>query len=689
MTVTVQSATQRPLSELDGALPPAVHVHGPGAAVDRGALREVAAAAEPPGLRFDRGQLPDTPWRFIWHVARGRYRWGLSLLALGEALHSACGILLPLALSRIISAVTASHVDKQAVLTQVWPPVLAFGALCAGELVFGRLNSAVQLRLAPRQRQYVGRALFDYLHGHSHRFFSESFAGALAHRVSEVSHGVNQVLWAALTEFLPIAIVISVANCLLFGASYWLGLFTGLWSLAFITISILLARRTQPLAHAASSARTHTVGLVVDSVSNHAAVRLFARRAHERALLERTYASELVTVLSSNLAMERVRLFQFAASAVLKGGTVAAAVLLWSRGAIEVGQFVMAVSLSLLIIAEVRNLSRRFLELFESLGNVGSGVRAILRPHELVDGPAATERRIARGAIEFDSVGFEYADGAQVFRGLSVSIPGGQRLGLVGLSGSGKSTFVSLLLRLYDPQSGSIRIDGHDLRAFTQESLRRQVGLIPQDPALFHRTLYDNIRYGDSAATDSEVVLAARRANADEFIMSIPGQYDAEVGERGVKLSGGQRQRIAIARVILKDAPVLILDEATSSLDSITEHAIQSALDEAMRNKTVIVVAHRLSTIAHLDRILVFSHGRVVEDGSHDELLGRRGAYHRLWSRQAGGVLADQNDVVGADDVRRSAELAAGERSLDDSESRPPRDADEPNANGAHAPLMT
>jgi ATP-binding cassette, subfamily B, bacterial len=350
-------------------------------------------------------------------------------------------------------------------------------------------------------------------------------------------------------------------------------------------------------------------------------------------------------------------MFQFAASALLKAGTVAVAVAVWSRGALTVGQFVMAVSLSLLIIAEVRNLSRRFLELFEALGNVGSGVRAILKPHELVDRADALGHPIARGAIEFLGVDFKYADGAQVFQQFSLRIPAGQRIGLVGFSGSGKSTFVNLLLRLYDPQTGSIQIDGLDVRSFTQDSLHAQLGLIPQDPTLFHRSLRENIRYGRNDATDAEVEAAAVRAHADEFIRAVPGGYDAEVGERGVKLSGGQRQRVAIARVILKNAPVLILDEATSSLDSITERAIQEALDAAMTDKTVIVIAHRLSTIAHLDRILVFSEGRVVEDGTHAELLEHGGAYHELWTHQSDGLLPETSERAQAG-ARQSSESA-------------------------------
>jgi ATP-binding cassette, subfamily B, bacterial len=578
-------------------------------------------------------ELPLGTLQFIGRVVRGRFRLWLLAMLVSEGLHALAGALLPQALSRIIGRVTGGAAGAG----QVAVPVLVFVVLCVAELLFGRIGSAVQLRLAPRQRQYVARGLFRYLHRHSHRFLTENFAGALAHRISETSHGVNQVLFATVTEFWPMAIVISVGNVLLLRASPWLGAFTALWSLAFISASLWLARRTQPLSSAASRARSRTAGAVVDSVTNHATVRLFASLEHERQRLADAQSRELETVLRANLAMEQVRLFQFSASALLKAGTVVLAVWLWQRGLINVGDFVMAVSLSLLIIAEVRNLSRRFLELFEALGNVAEGVGSIFKPHELPDHDNAAERELTRGAIEFDNVDFRYAEGANVFSRLSLSIPAGQRVGLVGLSGSGKSTFVSLLLRLYDPQGGTIRIDGHDLHSMTQDSLHRQVGLIPQDPTLFHRSLRENIRYGRMGASDADVEQAARRAHAHEFIQELPEGYDALVGERGVKLSGGQRQRIAIARVMLKDAPLLVLDEATASLDSLTEQAIQSALDEAMQGKTVVVIAHRLSTIAHLDRILVFSRGQVVEDGDHASLLRKGGAYAALWSAQAAG----------------------------------------------------
>jgi ATP-binding cassette subfamily B protein len=593
-------------------------------------------------------QFASSPLRFILHIATGAFRrWILLALTL-ETANAACGILLPYALGRIITRVTSRQGDPASVLGELAWPLALFAALCLGELAAGRLAGITWWHLAPRQRQQVARALFGYVQRHSHRFLTEHFAGSLGHRIGEVSQGVNHVLSAAVSEFWPIGITIVVANALLLTASPWLALFTGAWSITFIAVSLLIARRVQPLAHAAASARSQTAGQIIDTVSNHATVRLFAGLGQELGRLDRRYGEELGTVMRANRAMERIRFFQFGAAALLKAGMVGLAVVLWSRGLIDVGSFVMAISLALLVIAEVRNLSRRFLDLFEHLGNVGSGIATLLGPHELSDDPRARPLVAARGHVAFTRVRFTYPGGSEVFGDLSLDIPAGQRVGLVGFSGSGKSTFVNLLLRLYDPQGGTIRIDGHELRALAQDSLRRQVGLIPQDPTLFHRSLRENIRYGRPDASDAEVEAAAARAHADTFIRAMPGGYDAQVGERGVKLSGGQRQRIALARVILKDAPVLVLDEATASLDSLTERAIQEALDEVMVGKTVIVIAHRLSTIAHLDRILVFAQGEVIEDGTHDALLARGGAYHALWTRQADGALPEEAGAAAA-----------------------------------------
>ncbi len=609
----------------------------------------------------DAPALPATPLRFILYFVR-RYRgWYLAMLLL-ETLTATCGILVPHAVASIVRIVTGAQGALGSWAAAIQGPLLLFVAFSIGEVLFGRAAGAIQIRLGPRQRQNVTRSVYHYLQHHSHRYLSSNFAGALAHRISETSMGVTQVLWSMITEFWPIGIVLLASTALLFQAHATLGWFALGWTVLFIGASYLMARRCQPHALRAAAARSETTGTVVDSVTNLVSARLFARLGFERQHLEEDLDKELKAVRLSNGYAEKMRWFQFSAAAALKIGLLLFSLRLLERGAIGVGEFVMAVSLSLLIINEARNLSRRFLEFFEYLGNVSNGVHTIVRAHELVDAPDARPARLPSGAIAFEHVDFAYVDGAPVFRDLTVAIPGGQRVGLVGASGSGKSSFVALVLRLHDPQGGRIRIDGHDIRALTQDSLHEQISLIPQDPTLFHRNLRENIRYGRVEATDAEVEEAARMAHAHEFIGRIPQGYDSMVGERGVKLSGGQRQRIAIARAILKNAPILILDEATSALDSITERAIQQTLDGVMHGKTVIVVAHRLSTVAHLDRILVFDAGRIVEDGTHAQLLARRGAYWRLWQRQtADGSLpsSDGGDGLAARAEPPPAALAA------------------------------
>ncbi|WP_287812560.1 ATP-binding cassette domain-containing protein, partial [Pseudomonas sp.] len=343
---------------------------------------------------------------------------------------------------------------------------------------------------------------------------------------------------------------------------------------------------------------------------------------------------EMKAAYRAFIYMEKIRWLLTGLSVVLKLGMVLLALYLWQAQRVDVAGFVMATSLSLLIVNDVANLARRLLDFFEAAGNISNGVRTLTRPHEVTDRAQAQPLEVKRGQIEFRQVTFGYGVGQPIFQGFDLTIPAGQRVGLVGSSGSGKSTLLSLLLRLYDVQGGTVLIDGQDVRQVTQHSLHAQIGLIPQEPGLFHRTIRENIHYGRLDASHEELHAAIHRAGAEGFIGQMEHGYDSLVGERGVKLSGGQRQRIAIARVILKGAPILVMDEATSSLDSITERFIQDKLDEIMDDKTVLVVAHRLSTVAHLDRILVMDQGRLVEDGSHDELLRRRGHYFRLWSRQ-------------------------------------------------------
>ncbi|MBD2443892.1 ABC transporter ATP-binding protein [Dolichospermum sp. FACHB-1091] len=584
-------------------------------------------------------ELPDTPFLFICYFVN-QFRWWYVLMVLLEIAHATCGIMLPYAIGEMIRSVTRhSTGDSKLIFDILRQPLILFTSLSIGEVVFGRSAGLLQTILHPIHRQHIVRSLYAYLQQHSHRYLSSSFAGALAHRIAETSLGVTQTMQMMITEFMPVIIVYIVSTILLYRAYPPLAAVVGIWAVLFISISFWLATRCRIYSRKAAAARSETTGIIVDSVTNLTSSRLFARLGFERRYLNDQLKRELREVRKSNWYSERIRWFQFISAAILKIGTLYYSLSLWSQGKIAAADFVVATSLSLLIISEARNLSKRFLEFFEHIGNVANGVHTIIQPHEIIDRDNAINHAITKGSIEFRQVYFSYSSEKTVFTNLSVTIQPGERVGLVGFSGSGKSTFVNLILRLFDPQSGQILIDGVDIKDMTQEALHSQISLIPQDPSLFHRTLLENILYGRLEASQAELIEAARKAYADDFIAQMKEGYDSLVGERGVKLSGGQRQRIAIARVILKNAPILILDEATSSLDSITEKAIQDTLDSAMNGKTVIVVAHRLSTIAHLDRILVFDRGRIIEDGTHSNLLAKGGAYHRLWQMQAGGFL--------------------------------------------------
>jgi ATP-binding cassette subfamily B protein len=588
----------------------------------------------------DAPPLPAGTARFILYRLAEVRGWMVLMLIL-EAGQAASGILVPYAIKQIMDGV-AQGLEPGSVLDALRAPLLLFAALNLAEILFSRASGAVLVIVGPRLRQRTAAALYAYLQHHSARYFSEHFAGALAHRISETAMSVNHTVWAILFDFWPIAITFGVSIALLFRAHPGLGGFVAGWGLVFVGLSYWLATRAQPYAQAHAATRSQVNGKIVDSVTNILSAKLFARLKHERDYLDGYLETEVRTGRRAFWYMERVRWFQFIAAAALKVGTVVYALLLWDRGLIGAGDFAMSASLALLIISDARNLSRRFLEFFEYLGNIANGIETIIRPHEIVDAPDARPLRVTAGRIEFRDVRFGYDPEQPVFDGLNVTIEPGQRVGLVGFSGSGKSSFVGLILRYYEPQAGRILIDGQDIAAATQDSLHEQVSLIPQDPSLFHRTLAENIRYGRPDADEADIAHAAKLAHADGFVRTMKDGYDSLVGERGVKLSGGQRQRIAIARVMLKDAPILILDEATSSLDSVTEKAIQENLDRAMGRKTVIAIAHRLSTIAHLDRILVFDQGRIVEDGNHESLLERQGFYYRMWTMQAGGFLPEE-----------------------------------------------
>lgn len=502
----------------------------------------------------------------------------------------------------------------------------------------------VEIKMIPNLRRNIANASFGALIKKNYAFYQNNFSGSLTNKVNDLTASVPEIVQIVLDRYFSHALALAIAIFTLWQVSVLIAGVMLVWSILFVGGSFLFAEKLSTLSDKWSECGSTITGKMVDALSNILSIRLFARAKAERATLSSAFDAAVLAEQKMQWAHFWMWVFYGYSFTLVQG--ISLYLLLQGRqaGWISVGDFIVVLSINFAIVDVLSHLTREFSQFSKLWGKITQALRTIQVASEIQDKPNAASLVIKKGEVVFDNVKFHYQGSDPLFQNKSITIASGQKVGLVGYSGGGKSTFVNLILRLYDPVEGRILIDGQDIRGVTQDSLHSAIGMIPQDPSLFHRTLMENIRFGRLEASDEEVITAAKRAHAHDFIISLAQGYDSLVGERGVKLSGGQRQRIAIARTILKNAPILILDEATSQLDSVTEQGIQESLWHLMQDKTTIVIAHRLSTLLHMDRILVFDQGKIIEDGTHAELLGRNGLYKTLWDAQVGGFLLDKKN---------------------------------------------
>ncbi len=583
--------------------------------------------------------LSQNLWSFIWHFLKP-YK-NVCIVYVSLALLAGCwGPFNSMLIKSIINSLSSSQVDNISVLT--WPAVLLVLNFVVFDNFTWRSIGYLNYKFRPVIKNQIISDVFRFVLGSSHQFFHDNLSGRLSSHVITLADNIERILHNISANFIRGFSLLMVAFVSMYYVNPTFFYILALWFLAFSSFSILMSKRLVRLSDIHTGAESVISGQLVDSIANASNVRIFAGRLFDVLRLEKYLLVTKETFQTKELFLVKLNVVQGMLIATMLGFMVYFLIHLYGQHLVTVGDFALILGLGMEVGHIAWYTMQQLDEFNEAVGKCKQSLSSLIVPQEIKDKKEASNLLITKGQITFSKVKFHYKGTDPLFQNKSVTIEAGQKVGLVGYSGGGKSTFANLILRLYDVTDGHILIDEQDIRDVTQESLYHNIAMIPQDPTLFHRTLMENIRYGRNDATDEEVIESAKKAHAHDFIQALPQGYAALVGERGVKLSGGQRQRIAIARAILKNAPILILDEATSQLDSVTESYIQDSLWEVMQQKTTIVIAHRLSTLLHMDRILVFDRGKIAEDGTHIELLAKGGLYKTLWDAQVGGFLPDK-----------------------------------------------
>lgn len=574
--------------------------------------------------------------KFIWHYAK-IFKIALVTMLVLLVIGQICRQFTPYYLAKIYETISG-----YSGIPSAWQNLISFIFLAFLTQLLGTTipNSGfiISAKITPKIRTLVIRDVFDYVNKHSIAFFSHEMAGNISNKVQQLQSGVTELFHHSLDSVWSVCYAL-IGVIILSSVSLWLTPVFLLWAVAIISLGLFLGKKLHKLSKDSSTKQSIANGMIVDSLANYSEIKSFANFKFERVNLLK--ALRILRKAESKEEIGRAVIIFAQHFAVVISFMLFLLYTAWlfKNGVLTSTDFIFVNGLFYTMSGVVFNITYGYNQLSRVLGRINSALETLAVDPEIIDSPRAEKLRIKKAEISFCDVGFSYKDNREIFTKLNVNIKAGEKIGLVGASGAGKSTFIKLLARYFDVRSGCIKINGKDIRDVTQESLHKHIATIPQDVCLFNRSLKDNIRYGRTNASDKEIIVAAKTASAHDFIKNLASGYDTKVGDRGVILSGGERQRIAIARAVLKNAPILIFDEATSSLDTENEKHIQESLSKLMKGKTVIAVAHRLSTLKEMDRILVFDKGKIIEEGNHDELLNKQGKYAKLFKMQSGGFL--------------------------------------------------
>ena len=592
--------------------------------------------------------LPKTIMPFVWHFLKP-YKIYMVGFIVCTVISGLFNIVFSTLLKIIIDAIEANTITSPhtaiSLKSLFWPSV---GFIVNFEIhnTMWRLMNCINYKVQPLVKNTIIEETFNYIIRHSHQFFQDHMAGKLSNNITILANSIERAVHDLSRHIIRGAVMVCATFITLYLVHpdfFWCFL---IWAFLFGIGSFWASRKSILFVDYLASTESAVSGNLVDSISNTQNIRYFSMFNFESSYLLKTLSAMRLAFRKKEKFMIIYWSLQGISQTAMLAVMVYLLINLRQQKLVSAGDFALILTLCTEVGFIVWWTMEQIDNMNDMIGKCNQSLRSLFVPLEITDVQNAIDLTVTHGKIQFKHVYFHYKNTAALFEDQSITIEPGQKIGLVGYSGSGKSTFVNLILRLYDISSGCILIDEQDIATVTQDSLRAHIGMIPQDPSLFHRTLIENIRYGKPEATNEEVFAAAKRAHAHDFIEKLPEGYESLVGERGIKLSGGQRQRIAIARAKLKNAPILILDEATSALDSVTEHLIQEAITDLMRGKTSLVIAHRLSTLLHMDRILVFDQGKIVEAGTHAELLAKEAMYKTLWDAQIGGFLGDGGTVL-------------------------------------------